>query len=48
VTSHTAHTKYRWPSHATEWTPSWKFSAPTPLLDWMVLHRHGSTEKMSS
>jgi len=27
VTSETAHTKYKWPPYATEWNPSWKFSA---------------------
>ena len=27
VTSQKAHTKYKWPPYATEWTPPWKFSA---------------------
>jgi len=28
VTSQAAHTKYKWPPHATEWNPPlWKFSA---------------------
>ena len=27
VTSQTAHTKYKWPPHATECNPPWKFSA---------------------
>ena len=29
VTSQTAHTKYKGPPYATEWTPPWKFSAHT-------------------
>jgi len=29
VTSQKAHTKYKWPPHATEWRPQWKFSAYT-------------------
>jgi len=27
VTPQIAHTKYKWPPYATEWTPPWKFSA---------------------
>jgi len=32
VTSQRAHTKYKWPPYATEWTPPWKFSADA--TDW--------------
>ena len=37
VTSQTAHTKYKWPPSATEWTPPWKFSAYAKKNNFVVI-----------